>query len=96
LTKWSIDSLLPLTVSQQRVVDVAAEVFFNKGQWPVFQCVEATLGAARLDAKAVLGSLPVSPGAVRYGAFRRLDTISCSNTAGTAAGWTPLARGAWN
>ena len=66
----------PLTISQQRVVDVTAEVFFTKGQWPMFQYVEQTLDTERLDAKAVLGTLPVSPGVIRYGAFRRLDTIS--------------------
>ena len=66
----------PLTISQQRVVDVTAEVFFTKDQWPMFQYVEATLDTARLDAKAVLGTLPISPGVIRYGAFRRLDTLS--------------------
>jgi hypothetical protein len=66
----------PLTISQQRVVDVTAEVFFTKDLWPMFQYVEATLDTARLDAKAVLGTLPISPGVIRYGAFRRLDTLS--------------------
>jgi hypothetical protein len=48
-----------LTADQTRLVNTVCAQFFQQGQWPIFQFVEAQLQQAGLDALTTLRSFPV-------------------------------------
>ena len=61
----------PLTEEQERVLEVAAEAFFEQGRrWPTFQYVEAVLEREGLNARSVLATFPVAGTTMQYAACR--------------------------
>lgn len=74
--------LEPLTEHQQRLVDVAGNVYHEApGEWPIFEHVEWMLEKERLDAREVIDSFP------RIGDYSAVD---CPYT-GTPHPETPVA-----